>query len=98
MCLKINCSICSYPMADGMSLNDERSLIDKLIQYSKSINKNLIILPHRRDKNKFDSTFTYKDYVVNTNMAFEEFYYTNFFSDCNFITILRGYIDCIKEG
>ena len=52
--------ICSYPTIDGMSLEDERRLIDKLIHYSKSINKTLIILPHRRDKQKFNSTYIYK--------------------------------------
>ena len=89
--------ICSYPTIDGMSLEDERSLIDKLIHYSKSINKNLIILPHRRDKQKFNSTYIYKEYILNTNMAFEEFYYTNNFSGCNFITLYSGAILVVSK-
>ena len=89
--------ICSYPTIDGMSLEDERRLIDKLIHYSKSINKNLIILPHRRDKRKFNSTYIYKEYILNTNMAFEEFYYTNNFSGCNFITLYSGAILVVSK-
>jgi hypothetical protein len=89
--------ICSYPTIDGMSLEDERRLIDKLIHYSKSINKKLIILPHRRDNQKLNSTYIFKEYILNTNVAFEEFYYTNNFFGCNFITLYSGAILVVSK-
>lgn len=89
--------ICSGPTSDGMSYEDEEILIKKIIEFAKSNKKKLFILPHRRDRHKFCEEYTFKKYVLNTNVIFEEFYLSSEFINCSFITLYSGAM-CIVDA
>jgi len=90
--------ICSMPTKDGMSFNEDNFLTEKLIKHASFLGKDLLILPHRRDRHKVSENYKHNNYVFNTNTAFEEFYYLNRFENCYFLTLYSGAIFSVSKS
>ena len=79
--------LCSNSTEDGLLLDKENKLIQRLIFYAKKKNQELIILPHRRDFIKKFESYKYFERVINYDTNFEVFYIKNFFENCTFVTL-----------
>ncbi len=89
--------VCSAPTMDGMSMNDENILTEKVKRFSDSIKKELLIIPHRLEEEKFSKKYKFSEYVYKIDSIFEEFYLNSEFMNCSFITLYSGAILCVDD-
>ena len=89
--------ICSAPILDGLNRENENNLIDLLTQVARGDRKTLVILPHRRDPMKFKRDYKYSSHVLNPKIPFEEFYFSNNFINCDFVTLYSTAILCVSD-
>tara|TARA_B100000900_G_scaffold370996_1_gene349900 strand:- start:14321 stop:15268 length:948 start_codon:yes stop_codon:yes gene_type:complete len=89
--------ICSNPTSDGMSIDDEDALIKKILSFSIQNNKELVILPHRRNEHKKNDNYKYIKYVFNKSNTFEEFYTESKFQNCFFMTLYSSAIFAVGD-
>lgn len=90
--------ICSYPIFDGLSIDEEEKLIYFLKSFAKERKQQLIILPHRRDLNKKDKDYKFYSNILITNVPFELFYLSNHFKNSSFVTLYSSAINIVENS
>jgi len=90
--------VCSAPTMDGMSINDENILTERVKSFSESLKKELLIIPHRVEEEKFSKKYKFSKYVYKMDSIFEEFYLNSEFKNCTFITLYSGAILCVDDS
>ena len=93
---------CIYIMSsatnDGMSEDENELLTDKIKLFANSIKKDFLMIPHRRERDKFKKNNKYADYVITIDTIFEDFYLSSEFVDCTFVTLYSGAILCVHPS
>ena len=90
--------IYSFPRADGMDESFETTIINFVKDHFLTTTVNsFTFLPHRRNPMSHDINFKFSKYLMANYLSFEDFYYSNTFKNCVFVTLYSGAICCVSS-